>query len=169
MKLVTSSLLVGAATANALSPVQHVLQAPKQASEAWTKPLHNLQDSLKSLTGEARALWDEVSMMFPEAMDKTSFFSPPKKHSRRPDSHWDSIIKGADVQSVWIETADGEKERDVDGKLEAYNLRSKRIDPSSLGVDPGVVQYSGYLDDNQNDKHLFYCLSMPSSIDLCNY
>jgi cathepsin A (carboxypeptidase C) len=169
MKLVTSSLLVGAATANALSPIQHVLQAPKQASEAWTKPLHNLQDSLKSLTGEARALWDEVSMMFPEAMDKTSFFSPPKKHSRRLDSYWDSITKGADVQSVWIETADGEKERDVDGKLEAYNLRSKRIDPSSLGVDPGVVQYSGYLDDNQNDKHLFYCLSMPSSIDLCNY
>lgn len=107
--------------------------------------------------------------MFPEAMDKTSFFSPPKKHSRRLDSYWDSITKGADVQSVWIETADGEKERDVDGKLEAYNLRSKRIDPSSLGVDPGVVQYSGYLDDNQNDKHLFYCLSMPSSIDLCNY
>ena len=166
MKFVGLSLLVGATTANALSPVQQVLQAPKQASEAWTEPLHNLQDSLKSLTGEARALWDEVAIMFPEAMEKTSFFSPPKRHTRRPDSHWDNIIKGADVQSVWVENAKGEKERDVDGKLEAYNLRSKRIDPSSLGVDPGVKQYSGYLDDNQNDKHLFYCESTLPVIDV---
>ncbi len=166
MKFVTSSLLVGAVTTNALSPVQQVLQAPKQASEAWTNPLHNLQDSLKSLTGEARALWDEVVMMFPEAMDKTIFFSPPKKHTRRPDSHWDNIIKGANVQSVWVENAKGEKEREVDGKLEAYNLRSKRIDPSTLGVDPGVKQYSGYLDDTQNDKHLFYCKPVPSFLEL---
>ena len=151
---------------NALSPVQQVLQAPKQASEEWIKPLHNLQDSLKSLTGEARTLWDEIATMFPEAMEKTSFLSPPKRHTRRPDSHWDNIIKGADVQSVWVENANGEKERDVDGKLEAYNLRSKRIDPSSLGVDPGVKQYSGYLDDNQNDKHLFYCESTRPAIDV---
>lgn len=156
MKLITTSLLLGAASA-AVSPPQHVLQLPKQASEAWTKPLHNLQDSLKSLTGEARAVWDEVAMMFPEAMDKNNFFSLPKKHSRRPDSHWDHIIKGADVEAVWVENQSGEQERDVDGKLEAYNLRSKKVDPSSLGVDPGVKQYSGYLDDNENDKHLFYC------------
>ena len=96
--------------------------------------------------------------MFPEAMDKASFFSAPKKHTRRPDSEWDHIIKGADVQSVWVENANGEKERDVDGRLEAYNLRAKKIDPSNLGVDPGVTQYSGYLDDEENDKHLFYCM-----------
>jgi hypothetical protein len=34
----------------------------------------------------------------------------------------------------------------------------KAVDPSKLGVDPGVKQYSGYLDDNENDKHLFYCM-----------
>lgn len=44
-----------------------------------------------------------------------------------------------------------------DGKLSKYDLRSKAVDPSELGVDPGVKQYSGYLDDNENDKHLFYC------------
>lgn len=157
MKSLVLSLLVGVATADALSPLQQVLQQHKQVSNALAKPLHNLKNSLKSLTGDARAVWDEVSTEFPEAMEKASFFSPPKKSKRRPDSHWDHIIKGADVQSVWVENAQGDRERDVDGKLKAYQLRSKRIDPSSLGVDPGVKQYSGYLDDAEEDKHLFYC------------
>jgi len=61
--------------------------------------------------------------------------------------------------SVWIENANGEKERAIDGKLEAYNLRTKNVDPSKLGVDT-VKQYSGYLDDEQNDKHLFYCKTL---------
>jgi cathepsin A (carboxypeptidase C) len=58
--------------------------------------------------------------------------------------------------SVWVENANGEKERAIDGKLENYNLRAKKVDPSKLGVDT-VKQYSGYLDDEKNDKHLFYC------------
>lgn len=156
MKTIVPWLLIGAATA-ATSPQQQVLQAPRQPSNAWTKPLHTLQDSLKTLTGEARAIWDEVSLMFPEDMAKASLLSLPKKHTRRPDSHWDHIIKGADVQSIWVQNENGEKERDVDGKIEDYNMRSKKVDPSSLGVDPGVKQYSGYLDDEANDKHLFYC------------
>ncbi|KAL8657254.1 MAG: hypothetical protein Q9226_002110 [Calogaya cf. arnoldii] len=155
MKVLAASLLVGAASAWS-PPFQHVLQQPQQASEAWTKPLRNLQESLKSLTGEARAVWDEVAQMFPKEMEKASFFSSPKKHTRRPNNHWDHIIKGADVQSVWVENADGEMEREVEGKLETYNLRTKKVDPSSLGIDPGVKQYSGYLDDKENDKHLFY-------------
>lgn len=159
MRVVASTLLLGVASA-AVSPQQHVLQLPKQASEAWSKPLHNLQESLKTLTTEARAVWDEVAMMFPEAMDKANFFSLPKKHTRRPDSEWDHIMRGADVQSVWVENMKGEKEREVDGKLENYNLRAKKVDPSVLGVDPAVKQYSGYLDDEENDKHLFYCRSL---------
>ncbi len=159
MRVLASTLLLGVASA-AVSPHQHVLQIPKQASEAWSKPLHNLQQSLKSLTSETRAIWDEIAMMFPEAMDKASFFSSPKKHIRRPDSEWDHIMRGADVQSIWVENVKGEKERDVDGKLETYNLRAKKVDPSALGVDPAVKQYSGYLDDEENDKHLFYCKSL---------
>ncbi|KAI4149757.1 MAG: hypothetical protein L6R39_002418 [Caloplaca ligustica] len=155
MKVLAASLLIGAASARS-SPFQHVLQPPQGASEAWTKPLHNLQESLKSLTGEARAVWDEVANLFPKDFDRTSFFSAPKKHTRRPDDYWHHIIKGADVQSVWVENADGEKEREVEGKLEDYSLRTRKVDPSSLGVDPGVKQYSGYLDDAANDKHLFY-------------
>ena len=99
--------------------------------------------------------------MFPEAIkkaiDTTSSVLPPKKHTRRPDGYWDHIVRGADVQEVWVENQYGEKERDVDGKLESYNLRSRKVDPSSLGVDPGVKQYSGYLDNEEDDKHLFYC------------
>ena len=155
MKSIASSLLVGGCLA--VTPVQQVLQAPQQATQSWTKPFHDFQNSLKSLTNDARAVWDEVAMLYPGAMDKARFFSPPKKHTRRPDSHWDHIIRGADVQSVWVENEGGEKERELDGKLEAYDLRTKKVDPSALGVDPEVKQLSGYLDDNENDKHLFYC------------
>lgn len=156
MKLFASSILVGGCAA-AFWPVQQVLQAPRQVSDSWTKPLHNLQASLKSLTKDARAVWDEVAMLYPGAMDQVSFFSLPKKHRRRPDNHWDHITRGADIQSVWVENENGDQEREIDGKLEAFDLRTKKVDPTSLGVDPGVQQYSGYLDDNDNDKHLFYC------------
>jgi len=154
MKVAASALLIGAASA-AVAP-QQVFKAPKQASAAWTKPLHNLQESLKSLTGEARQIWDEVAMMFPESMDQASFLSLPKPHTRRHDSEWDHILKGADVQGVWVENAKGEKEREIEGNLESFSLRSKKVDPAVLGVDK-VKQYSGYLDDDEEDKHLFYC------------
>lgn len=160
MKSLLPWLLIGAVSA-ASSPQQQVLQpskqAPGQASDAWTNPLHSIQDSLASLTGEDRSLWDEFSRLFPDDMTKATLLSHPKKHTRRPDSHWDHIIKGADVQSIWVQNENGERERELDGKLESYNMRSKKVDPGSLGVDPDVKQYSGYLDDEENDKHLFYC------------
>ncbi|OJD30733.1 carboxypeptidase y [Diplodia corticola] len=157
MRAATSALLLGAAT-TALAEQQHVFQMPRPLAEAagsWSKPLHNLEDALKSLTGEARQLWDEVAMMFPDSFDNANFFSSPKPHSRKHDSEWDHILKGADIQSVWVDNAQGEKEREVEGKLEQYSLRTKKVDPSSLGVDK-VKQYSGYLDDDEEDKHLFY-------------
>ena len=158
--LAASALVIGGAAAwSSLNQMQQVLQASSsRASDVLSKPLAEFQQSLKSLTKEARVAWDEVSLLYPEAMEQVAFFSAPKKHTRKPDSHWDHIIRGADVQSVWVENANGEKERDVEGKLEAYDLRTKTVDPSALGVD-NVTQYSGYLDDNDNDKHLFYCVS----------
>jgi len=159
MKVASSALLIGAASA-AITPPQQVLtfpDVPKEFNtEAWTKPLHNLEESLKSLTGEARRIWDEVALMFPESFEKAAFFSSPKPHTRKADHEWDHVVKGADVQSVWVENAKGEKEREIDGKLENYNLRVKKVDPKVLGVDK-VKQYSGYLDDEETDKHLFYC------------
>lgn len=158
MKVAATALLLGAATSAVAYEQQQVLQMPKGASELWSKPLHNLEESLKTLTGEARALWDEIAMMFPESFEKASFFSSPKPHTRKADSEWDHVTKGAEVQSVWVKNADGAKEREVGGKLENYNLRTKSVDPSALGIDK-VKQYSGYLDDEENDKHLFYCRS----------
>ncbi|KAF2194635.1 carboxypeptidase Y-like protein A [Zopfia rhizophila CBS 207.26] len=158
MKVATLALLIGAASA-AVAPQQQIFKLPEQLkdlnTESWTKPLQNFEESLKSLTGEARRIWDEVALMFPDSFDKASFFSSPKPHTRKGDHEWDHIVKGAHVQSVWVENAKGEKERELDGKLENYNLRVKKVDPSSLGVDK-VKQYSGYLDDDETDKHLFY-------------
>jgi len=154
MKVATSALLFGAASASILP--QQILKAPQQVSEAWSKPIQDFQNGLKSLTGEARKVWDEVTLMFPEAMDHANLLSLPKSHVRKHDGEWDHIMKGADVQSVWTTNAQGQKEREIEGKLENYSLRTKKVDPSSLGVDK-VKQYSGYLDDDESDKHLFYC------------
>lgn len=171
MKGLATTLLVGAAAA--FSPAQQVLKAPEDVvenahktsspslAETLAQPLHELNEELKSFTHEAAEVWEEVSNMFPGTLDNIPFFSSPKKHTRRPDSHWDHIVRGADVQNIWVENENGEKEREVGGRLEAFDLRVKAVDPSSLGIDPDVKQYSGYLDDNENDKHLFFCMCAP--------
>lgn len=166
MRFLTSTVLLGAASA-AITPQQHILQNPfkgeaplndavKPVSDSWSKPLSSISESMKGMTAEAKAIWDEVAMHFPADMEQATLFSSPKSNNRKPDSTWDYVVKGADVQSVWIDNSNGEKEREIDGKLDTYNLRAKKIDPSKLGVDT-VKQYSGYLDDEANDKHLFYC------------
>ena len=168
MKLLASSLLLGAASAT-IAPQQQVLGnsiaaeipldgALKSGSDAWSKAKHFFSESLSGLTADAKAAWDEVALHFPEDMEKTFSFPSPKPSHRKPDTAWDYVVKGADIQSVWVQNAQGEKEREIDGKLATYNLRAKRVDPSKLGVDT-VKQFSGYLDDEENDKHLFYCKS----------
>ena len=165
MKVAASSLLFGVAAA-AVAPQQQPLQAApeavKQAFESatdkgsWSKSLKNLEHDLKHLTDDARAVWDEVAMMFPEDMSKASYFSLPKAHERKEDSEWDFRTSGKAIQDVWVTNSKGEQEREIDGNLEAFNLRTKKVDPAVLGVDK-VKQYSGYLDDDEEDKHLFYC------------
>ena len=110
------------------------------------------------MPSQAKGLWDEMSLLVPGFMEKASnFISHPKAHTKKPDSEWDRVIKGEDIQNMWVET-DGVKHRKLDGHLKDYNMRVKKVDPSKLGVDK-VKQYSGYLDDEANDKHLFYCES----------
>lgn len=169
MRVLSSTLLIGAAAA-AVSPAQVVIKAPEEVAEttyessspsfaeSLVQPLRELKEELNSFTAEAQEAWEEVSNMFPDVLDSIPFFSLPKKHNRRPDSYWKHIVRGADVQNIWVENENGEKEREVGGRLENYDLRVKSVDPSALGVDPNVKQYSGYLDDNENDKHLFYCM-----------
>ncbi|KYK55290.1 Peptidase S10, serine carboxypeptidase [Drechmeria coniospora] len=77
------------------------------------------------------------------------------KHTiRRADTLWDHVVRGADLDKRSIGGDSGNFKR-YDGQLAGYNLHARSVDPSSLGVD-SVKQYSGYLDDEENDKHIFY-------------
>lgn len=112
-----------------------------------------IQDAMPKINqfgAEAKSVWNSIT-------DSLKAFPAPKtpKH-RKPDSSWDYVVKGADIQNAWTVNAVGQKEKEIDGRLEQYNMRVKKVDPSALGVDT-VKQYSGYLDDEENDKHLFYC------------
>lgn len=126
----------------------------KVAGQSW---MDAFGEKFSDMTSEAKAVWDELTMLAPDAVEafkKNAVPIKPKAHTRRPDSHWDHVVKGADVQGLWAET-NGEKHRQISGRLDNYNLRAKSVDPSKLGVDK-VKQYSGYLDDEEEDKHLFY-------------
>ncbi|PGG98843.1 cathepsin A (carboxypeptidase C) [Blastomyces parvus] len=149
MKSLALALLVGGAIAS--GPQQQVLQAPVENPDVAEPPLQKLSDTFDRLRGQATDIWDDMVGKVPNILDTP----PPKKSNRRPDSEWNHIVRGADVQAVWVEGDDGNKHRKVGGKLDAYDLRVKAVDPKALGVDT-VKQYSGYLDDNENDKHLFY-------------
>jgi len=164
-----AALLATAASASLIKQSQHGAQRvlsggyegvrPLADTIAGKKPLEALEEMLAGMTDEAKALWSEIEMLVPNMPNPSEFFSAPKKHTRRPDSHWDHIVRGAEVQEAWVHDAEGDH-RKVGGRLEDYNLRAKKVDPAKLGVDK-VKQYSGYLDDEANDKHLFYCTYPP--------
>ncbi|KAL2201084.1 extracellular carboxypeptidase [Corynascus similis CBS 632.67] len=167
MRIAASTVLLGAASAASFQQqAQHVLsggfetaqEAMKPFSDALTdasgRPIESLEGAFSGMTAEAKALWEEIKLLVPDSAFKNpSWFSKPKPHRRRDD--WNHVVKGADIQKLWVEDANGESHRQVGGRIEDYNLRVKAVDPSKLGVD-SVKQYSGYLDDEANDKHLFY-------------
>ncbi|KAL2260509.1 hypothetical protein VTK26DRAFT_5453 [Humicola hyalothermophila] len=167
MRIAASTVLLGAASAASFQQqAQQVLsggfdrvnEAMKPISDAFADavsgPVESLEEAFGGMTAEAKALWDEIKLLVPDsALKHPTWLSKPKPHRRRTD--WDHTVKGADVQKLWVQDADGESHRKVGGRLEDFNLRIKAVDPSKLGVDT-VKQYSGYLDDEANDKHLFY-------------
>ncbi|ROV98189.1 hypothetical protein VSDG_04413 [Cytospora chrysosperma] len=161
MRIATSALLVGAASAvNLQKDAQHVLDGvagkAQDVTSSWADKIKDYEAAFGAMTTEAKAVFDEISLLIPNAFDSLPPLTKPKKHARKPDSKWDFITKGAEVQNLWTEaSAESESHRVVGGDLESYNLRTKAVDPSKLGVDT-VKQYSGYLDDEANDKHLFY-------------
>ncbi|KAI9889321.1 MAG: hypothetical protein M1814_005564 [Vezdaea aestivalis] len=160
MKILATALLAGAAVASINHPQQQVLKTPAQrvidqpiVKNAWYCP-HHLESVFRHLKPTTDAFWSKLEQYFPGAskqIPKTS----GRAFTRRPDSEWDHITKGSDLQSVWVTNAQGDKERKVGGRIESYDLRSRSVDTSKLGVDT-VKQFSGYLDEKKTDKHLFY-------------
>ena len=157
MRIAASALLLGAAS-SALAADQVVLGGGSSGGNA--KPANAweaVQEAIADAGDQARALWDEVTLVAPDAMaafEKAALGRKPKPAKRRPDSEWDHIVRGADVNKLWAAESDG---RAAASKvLGSYDLRARNVDPAALGIDD-VKQYSGYLDDNENDKHLFYC------------
>jgi cathepsin A (carboxypeptidase C) len=171
MRVAASTLLLGAASVAIAQHEQIVLGGVQDAFQpivdsttgSAQSALEKIEETLGKIPTEAKGLWMEMQLLVPGFMEKAQhMISRPKAHKRKPDSEWDHVVKGADIQSMWTKT-DGEEHRVIDGSLEAYNLRAKNVDPSALGVDK-VKQYSGYLDDEANDKHLFYCKSSFESL-----
>ncbi|KAG6120899.1 hypothetical protein E4U14_002950 [Claviceps sp. LM454 group G7] len=168
MRLSTSALVLGAASSAVALHDQKILGKPSKLPfgidldslgqvdfDSWTKPL---KEAYGEASAEAKGIWDELSTLAPDAVEafkKHLVNAKPKKHTKVPDSKWDHVVKGAEVQSLWVENDKGESHRKVGGKLDNYSLRAKKVDPAKLGVDK-VKQYSGYLDDDEKDKHLFY-------------
>lgn len=93
-------------------------------------------ESLSAVDAETKAIWAEMELLYPNSISQMEFETKPKaKIQKRPADYWDYTVNTA--------------------KVEGYELRVKKTDPKSLGVD-SVKQYSGYLDDLEDDKHFFY-------------
>lgn len=153
MKAALCTVVIAASSAAAsFTPQQQQVLGQHRAFSA----LEEAQQQYGPMNEDEQRVWEYVSKEVPNAFENLDQLPPPKLFNRRSNDEWDYIVKGADVQSVWVQNENGEQERAIDGKLEDYTLRSKSIDPSKLGVDD-VKQYSGYLDDDEKDKHLFYC------------
>ncbi|GKT87908.1 carboxypeptidase Y precursor [Colletotrichum tofieldiae] len=72
-------------------------------------------------------------------------FGKMTTETKASDKKWDHVVKGADVQEMWVEK-NGEKHRKIAGDLKNFNLRAKKVDPAALGVDKPVnvgYSYSG--------------------------
>jgi len=162
MKAFATTLLLGAAV---FAQEQQILKTPETVSKfdakapydpkKWAAEAAAVQGAFEDLKAETQQLWDDAVAALENTVGPT-LLSQPKPATRRHNSEFDYHVSGADIQSVWVNNADGEKERAISGKLENYNMRVKKVDPAALGVDK-VKQYSGYLDDEEEDKHLFYC------------
>lgn len=156
-----ASILVAASSAYALRE-QQVLGNPLNHNtnthldfEAWSAPLKSLWGDVSE---DVKATWEELSLLAPQAvaaLKQSLKPSAPSKATRKSSSYWDHILKGTDLTSLRTIDANGQSQRKISGDLENYTLRTRKVDPSTLGVDK-VKQYSGYLDNNEQDKHLFY-------------
>lgn len=145
----TAFLVVSSANCNAFSFEQHVFSLSGVASDF-------LQSTFPSLLGNGKSLlekvadhanvdiedipvaiqeqWAQMEKSTPGLAQKYKLLSDPISHKRRPDSTWDYLIKNEE-------------------NFPNHALRLKS--PDSLGLDT-VKQFTGYLDIEDESKHLFF-------------
>ncbi|KAA8898774.1 Alpha/Beta hydrolase protein [Sphaerosporella brunnea] len=150
----TLSLALGAA-AYFPNPAQQPLgTADSKLPSFISQALDRVKTTLGNVdvSAEAAQAWTEIAKLYPgdtisaiQAM--TSKSQPKDGRKRRPDSHWDKIVRGDDIMSAMSGKIDGHE------KLKGTKLRIKK--PNGLGIDEKVKQYSGYL-DVEDDKHFFF-------------
>ncbi|AGO13554.1 AaceriAGL328Cp [[Ashbya] aceris (nom. inval.)] len=94
------------------------------------------EQDVSSVSAELESVMAEMSEMFPQDAKQLRFVSEPRGDVRKV-REWDNVVRA--------------------DSLKDYQLRVRKVsDPAGLGVDPGVKQYSGYLDVEAEDKHFFY-------------
>ncbi|KAI5808499.1 Alpha/Beta hydrolase protein [Peziza echinospora] len=164
MKITLAAALPFALGASALIPgtEQHIKteqhdshKVPSFLSTAYSQ----LKSSIGELSPEAINIWNEVAKLYPgdttEAVQRlTSNGFKPKPAKKRPDSEYDYVIHGHELNSMVVtEAGTGEVRQKYSGDFSNRKLRVKK--PTGLGIDDDVKQLSGYLDVD-DDKHFFF-------------
>lgn len=125
--------LLGLAGAAQAFSVQGVFQD----ENLFKNSLDSLGEMTKELAGSLN--WNMMGMptLFPGSSSSDLLLTSEPRAKIVPHDKWDFHVQSAQVEN--------------------YKLRVKKVtDPYVLGIDPGVKQYSGYLDVEQEDKHFFY-------------
>ncbi|EPS39683.1 hypothetical protein H072_6537 [Dactylellina haptotyla CBS 200.50] len=100
--------------------------------------------------GAVAALFSTLSSAYPanqRERNDNSTSRYPGNYARRSDNFWDFQLSGEASSSNLGKRGIGSSR---------YSLRGRAVDSSITGIGRGVKQYSGYLDDNEEDNHLFY-------------
>ena len=161
MKLTLASALPFAALgAAALIPGLEQTKLTAEIPEFLESAYSQLKTTHGELTPEVISIWNDVAKLYPgettEAVQRlTSKGFKPKSATKRPDSEYDYVIHGSDLEKMFVKsTGTGEKRKKYTGDFKNKKLRVKK--PSGLGIDENVAQLSGYLDVD-DDKHFFFC------------
>ncbi|KAH3899407.1 probable Carboxypeptidase Y [Saccharomycodes ludwigii] len=93
--------------------------------------------SYKDIPSDLKDVYHDIAMRFPTELSQLQLTTSPKKVRLNKKKTADVVV--------------------TNEKLSNYQLRVNSIrNPSKLGIDPGVKQYTGYLDIEDEDKHFFY-------------
>ncbi|ODQ65484.1 hypothetical protein NADFUDRAFT_52072 [Nadsonia fulvescens var. elongata DSM 6958] len=138
MKIQSFALLAGSAS------LASAFSIPFLDDASFQIPFFDKLKSKQSLADKAavafgdipedlESIWHEMEQEFPDQAAKYNFLSKPSKLSSSRKTEWLYNVR--------------------DDEFPKHGLRVK--DPSILGVD-NVKQFSGYLDIDEDKKHLFY-------------